>query len=131
MNAAINVSMVVTTSHPIAASTPVVSSRTMIPFAGAILASRSIRPRTNISKRGLEPVTYVTGRDLTKAGGVIILQPDGAQTARGNFITKGVPDMPSRIWTGLLVLGVVFALQPTASNAQSRIGSANSVKPEA
>jgi hypothetical protein len=39
--------------------------------------------------------------------------------------------MPSRIWTGLLVLGVVFALQPTASNAQSRIGSANSVKPEA
>jgi hypothetical protein len=39
--------------------------------------------------------------------------------------------MQGRIWTGSLVLGVVFALQPTASNAQSRIGSANSVKPEA
>jgi hypothetical protein len=39
--------------------------------------------------------------------------------------------MQSHIWTGALVLGVMFALQPTASNAQSRIGSANSVKPEA
>jgi hypothetical protein len=63
MNAAINVSMVATTSHPIAASTPVVSSRTMIPFAGAILASKRHSPLHSISKRGLEPVTYVTGRD--------------------------------------------------------------------
>ena len=31
----------------------------------------------------------------------------------------------------MAVVALLFALQPTASNAQSRIGSANSVKPEA
>ena len=39
--------------------------------------------------------------------------------------------MYSHKWTAALAVAVVFALQPTASNAQSRIGSANSVKPEA
>ena len=34
-------------------------------------------------------------------------------------------------WTAALAVAAVFALQPTASHAQSRIGSANSVKPEA
>jgi hypothetical protein len=34
-------------------------------------------------------------------------------------------------WTAALAVAVLFALPPTASNAQSRIGSANSVKPEA
>jgi hypothetical protein len=39
--------------------------------------------------------------------------------------------MYSHQWTAGLAVAVVLALQPTASNAQSRIGSANSVKPEA
>jgi hypothetical protein len=39
--------------------------------------------------------------------------------------------MYSHKWTAALAVAVLFALQPTASNAQSRIGSANSVKPEA
>src|SRR5262245_26455357 len=39
--------------------------------------------------------------------------------------------MYSHKWTAALAVAVVFALQPTASNAQSRIGSAHSVKPEA
>src|SRR5437764_15484638 len=33
-------------------------------------------------------------------------------------------------WTAALAVAALFALQPTASNAQSRIGSANSVKPD-
>jgi len=39
--------------------------------------------------------------------------------------------MGSRILVPALALGFVFALQSTASHAQSRIGTANSVKPEA
>jgi hypothetical protein len=39
--------------------------------------------------------------------------------------------MQSRILMPALALAVFFALQPTASNAQSRIGSATSVQPEA
>src|SRR4030095_14518385 len=39
--------------------------------------------------------------------------------------------MYSHKWTAAFAVAVVFALQPTASNAQSRIGSANSVNPEA
>ena len=39
--------------------------------------------------------------------------------------------MYSHEWTAVLGVAVLFALQSTASNAQSRIGSANSVKPEA
>ena len=39
--------------------------------------------------------------------------------------------MQSRILMPALGLAVVFALQSTASNAQTRIGTANSVKPEA
>ena len=39
--------------------------------------------------------------------------------------------MESRILMPALALAVVFALQSTASNAQTRIGTANSVKPEA
>jgi hypothetical protein len=39
--------------------------------------------------------------------------------------------MYSHKWTAALAVAVVFALQPTASNAQSKIGKANSVKPEA
>ena len=39
--------------------------------------------------------------------------------------------MESRIWMPAIALAVVFALQSTASNAQTRIGTANSVKPEA
>ena len=39
--------------------------------------------------------------------------------------------MDSRILMPALALAVVFTLQSTASNAQSRIGTANSVKPEA
>ena len=39
--------------------------------------------------------------------------------------------MESRILMSALALAVVFALQSTASNAQTRIGTANSVKPEA
>jgi hypothetical protein len=39
--------------------------------------------------------------------------------------------MYSHKWTAAFAVAVLFALQPTASNAQSRIGSANSVKPEA
>src|SRR6516164_4304285 len=39
--------------------------------------------------------------------------------------------MQSRILTPAVVLAVFFALQSTASNAQSRIGSATSVQPEA
>jgi len=39
--------------------------------------------------------------------------------------------MYSHKWTAVLAVAVLFALQSTASNAQSRIGSANSVKPEA
>jgi len=66
---------------------------------------------------------------LDNAGSATILQPGSVQ--RGKFHSNGVPDMQSHIWTGALVLGVMFTLQPTASNAQSRIGSANSVKPEA
>jgi trimeric autotransporter adhesin len=39
--------------------------------------------------------------------------------------------MSSHKWTAALAVAVLFALQPTTSNAQSRIGSAHSVKPEA
>jgi len=39
--------------------------------------------------------------------------------------------MYSHKWTAVLAVAGLFALQPTASNAQSRIGSTNSVKPEA
>ena len=39
--------------------------------------------------------------------------------------------MYSHTWTAAFAVAVLFALQPTASNAQARIGSANSVKPEA
>jgi len=39
--------------------------------------------------------------------------------------------MYSHKWTAAFAVAMLFALQPTASNAQSRIGSANSVKPEA
>ena len=39
--------------------------------------------------------------------------------------------MYSHEWTAVLAVAVLFALQSTASNAQSRIGSANSVKPDA
>ena len=39
--------------------------------------------------------------------------------------------MQSRILMPALALAVVFALQSTASNAQSRIGTANAVRPEA
>ena len=39
--------------------------------------------------------------------------------------------MQSRILMPALALGIVFALQSTASHAQTRIGTANSVKPEA
>ena len=39
--------------------------------------------------------------------------------------------MQSRILMPALALAVVFVLQSTASNAQTRIGTANSVRPEA
>jgi hypothetical protein len=39
--------------------------------------------------------------------------------------------MYSHKWTAAFAVAMLFALQPTASNAQSRIGSANSVKPDA
>ena len=39
--------------------------------------------------------------------------------------------MQSRIFVPAVALAVFFALQATASNAQSRIGSATSVQPEA
>jgi hypothetical protein len=39
--------------------------------------------------------------------------------------------MYSHKWTAAFAVAVVFALQPTASNAQSTIGSAHSVTPEA
>jgi hypothetical protein len=39
--------------------------------------------------------------------------------------------MYSHKWAAALAVAALFALQPTASNAQSRIGSANSVKPDA
>ena len=39
--------------------------------------------------------------------------------------------MGSRILMPALALGVVFVVQSTASHAQTRIGTANSVKPEA
>src|SRR5215471_4461392 len=39
--------------------------------------------------------------------------------------------MQSRIFVPAVALAVVFALQSTASNAQTRIGSATSVQPEA
>jgi hypothetical protein len=39
--------------------------------------------------------------------------------------------MYSHKWTAAFAVAMLFALQPTASNAQSRIGNANSVKPEA
>jgi hypothetical protein len=39
--------------------------------------------------------------------------------------------MGSRILVPALALGFVFALQSTASHAQTRIGAANAVKPEA
>src|SRR5262245_31501569 len=39
--------------------------------------------------------------------------------------------MYSHKWTAAFAVSVRFALQPTASNAQQRIGSANNVKPEA
>ena len=59
MNAAINVnvSVAVTASHAIAASAPMVISRTMspphVPFG---------RPGQNIPKSRLAPVTHITGR---------------------------------------------------------------------
>jgi len=34
-------------------------------------------------------------------------------------------------WTAAFVVAVLFGLQPTASNAQARIGSAKTVKPDA
>jgi trimeric autotransporter adhesin len=43
----------------------------------------------------------------------------------------GARDVQSRILMPALALAVLFALQSTASNAQSRIGTANSVRPEA
>ena len=39
--------------------------------------------------------------------------------------------MYSYKWTAAFAVAALLALQPTASNAQSRIGSAKSVKPEA
>jgi hypothetical protein len=39
--------------------------------------------------------------------------------------------MQSRILVPALALGLVFVLQSTASNAQTRIGTANTVRPEA
>ena len=39
--------------------------------------------------------------------------------------------MFSHRWTAAFAVAVLFALQPTASNAQSRIGSTKSVKPDA
>ena len=39
--------------------------------------------------------------------------------------------MYSHKWTAVFAVAALFALQPTVSNAQSRIGSAKSVKPEA
>jgi hypothetical protein len=39
--------------------------------------------------------------------------------------------MYSHKWTAAVAVAALFVLQPTASNAQARIGSANSVKPEA
>ena len=39
--------------------------------------------------------------------------------------------MYSHKWTAAFAVAALFALQPTASNAQSRIGSASSVKPDA
>jgi hypothetical protein len=39
--------------------------------------------------------------------------------------------MYSHKWTAAFAVAVLFALQPTASSAQTRIGSANTVKPEA
>ena len=39
--------------------------------------------------------------------------------------------MYSHKFTAVFAVAVLFALHPTVSNAQSRIGSANSVKPEA
>ena len=39
--------------------------------------------------------------------------------------------MCSHKWTAALALVVLFALPSTASNAQSKIGGANSVKPQA
>jgi hypothetical protein len=39
--------------------------------------------------------------------------------------------MYSHKWTAAFAVAVLFALQPTASNAQQRIGSASTVKPEA
>ena len=39
--------------------------------------------------------------------------------------------MQRRIWIAPLVLAVAFVLQPTAADAQSKIGKANSVKPQA
>src|SRR6476620_8190446 len=39
--------------------------------------------------------------------------------------------MYSHKWTVAFAVAVLFALQPTTSNAQARIASANSVKPEA
>jgi hypothetical protein len=39
--------------------------------------------------------------------------------------------MQRQIWIAPLVLAVAFVLQPTAADAQSKIGKANSVKPQA
>ena len=39
--------------------------------------------------------------------------------------------MRNRIWTVLLALAALFTLQSTAANAQSRIGQAATVRPEA
>jgi hypothetical protein len=39
--------------------------------------------------------------------------------------------MSSHKWTAAFAVAALFAVQPTASNAQSRIGSANTVKPDA
>jgi len=39
--------------------------------------------------------------------------------------------MYSHKWTAAFAVAVLFALQPTVSNAQQRIGSTNTVKPEA
>jgi trimeric autotransporter adhesin len=44
---------------------------------------------------------------------------------------KGATTMYSHKWTAAFAVAVLFALQSTASNAQQRIGSANTVKPEA
>src|SRR5262249_36132497 len=56
----VNVSVAVTASHPTATSTPVVISRTMSP-PHVPFGLKDARPRQNIPKNPLDPVTHVTG----------------------------------------------------------------------